>query len=93
MALVGEADFLGDHSQRAIGSAHQSFCPFDPPLHHVTLRSHTNRLLEAAAEMVGTETGHARQIDQGQPLFEVRLMRHFLSSVTLIAGLLLSIGA
>src|SRR6516165_7534089 len=71
MALVGEADFLGDHSQRTIGSAHQSFCPFDPPLHHVTLRSHTNRLLEAAAEVVGTETCHPGEIGQGQPTIEI----------------------
>ena len=73
MALVGEADFLGDHSQRPIGSAHQSFCPFDPPLHHVTLRPHTNRLLEATAKVVGTETCDPRKIGQGQPIIEMRL--------------------
>src|SRR5271167_771135 len=73
VALVGEANFLCDHSQRAIGSAHQSFCSFDPPVHHVALGSHPNRLLEAAAEVVGTETCHPGEIHQGQPIIEMRL--------------------
>ena len=58
VALIGKADFLCDQSQRLISSADQSFCPFDPPVHHITLRPHTNRLLEAAAEVVGAETCH-----------------------------------
>ena len=33
MALVAEADFRSDQSERLIGSADQSFCPFDSPLH------------------------------------------------------------
>jgi hypothetical protein len=73
MALVSEADFRRDQSQRLIGSAHQSFCPFDPPVHHVTLRPHTNRLLKAAAEVVGTETCGPRKIGQGQPIIEMCL--------------------
>jgi len=73
MALVSEADFLRDQSQRLIGSAHQRFCPFDPPMHHVTLGPHTNRLLKAAAEVVGTETCGRRKIGQGQPIIEMCL--------------------
>ena len=58
VALVGEADFLRDQSERLIGTAHQSFCPFDAPMHHVTLRPHSDRLFKAAAEVVRTETCH-----------------------------------
>ena len=73
MTLVGEPDFPCNHSERLIGAAHQSFCPFDPPVHHVTLRPHTNRLLEAAAEVVGTETCYSGEISQGQSIIEMRL--------------------
>ena len=73
MTLVGEANFPCDHSERLIGAAHQSLCPFDPPVHHVTLRPDTNRLLEAAAEVIGTKTCHSGEISQGQSIVEMRL--------------------
>src|SRR5215472_7368809 len=65
VALVAETDFPCNHSERLIGAAHQSFCPLDPPVHYVTLRPQTNRLLKAAAEVVGTETCHSGEIGQG----------------------------
>src|SRR5215469_9287564 len=73
VALVGKASFLCDQSKRLIGSAHQSFCPLDSPVHHITLRPGTDRLFEATAEVVGTETGHCREISQCQPVIEMGL--------------------
>jgi hypothetical protein len=73
VALVGKADFLRDQGKRLIGSAHQSFCPLDTPVHHIALRSHPNRLLEAPAEVVGAETCYCCKLGQCHPLIEIRL--------------------
>jgi len=68
MALVGEPDFPCNHRERLIGAAHQCLCPFDAPMHHITLRPDTDRLFEAAAEVVGAEACHPGEIGQGQPV-------------------------
>ena len=73
MALVGEAGFLGNQGQGQSGSSHQCLCPLQPPLRDVTLRSDPDRLLERAAEMIGTETGDRREVGQAQPLIEMLL--------------------
>jgi hypothetical protein len=73
VALVDEADCLGNKRQRLVRSTYQSFYAIDPPLHHVALRPHTNRLLKAAAEVVLTETCHSAEIGQGQSIIEMRL--------------------
>ena len=52
MALVAEPGFERYRGQRLAGAPHQGLGPFDPPLHDVTLRADTGRLLERPVEMV-----------------------------------------
>jgi hypothetical protein len=73
MALVNKAGFLRYQSQRLIGSSHESLCPIKSSEQDVTLRSDPCCVLEAAAEVVGAETGHRGQISHGQSIIEMRL--------------------
>src|SRR5215469_50389 len=71
VALIGEPDPVSDLGEGLIGSAHQSLCALQPAPDNVTLRTDSDRLFEASAEVIRAETGHASEIGQGQPIVQM----------------------
>ena len=72
MALVAEPGFERYRGQRLAGAPHQGLGPFDPPLHGVTLRADTDRLLERPAEMVRAEASDVREHGERKIIIEMR---------------------
>jgi hypothetical protein len=65
MALIREADDLGDLRESNVASSAQKLLrPFHPPRHNVLMRGPSSRRLELSGKMVGTEMGNGSHLVQ-----------------------------
>ena len=73
MALVREADLLGDLGERLIGPSHQGLRPLQSALADVSLGPTPIACLQGATEVIGAETCRYSQIDQDQSIIQMGL--------------------